>query len=122
MTNGLPLVDGHRIPKSKIEDYPPEQVVFVRMKEYIAARMAIPSISSLITEQEDNIKALAKDIAKETAKRFVSEIIPESLSRHLSEGQLNAQEQDLSYGLSETIKKQLYWELSQARFDAKNKD
>ena len=117
----LPLVDGHRIPKSKIEDYPPEQVEFVRMKEYIAARMPIPSISSLVTEQENNIKALAKNIATETAQRFIDEIIPESLSRHLSEGQLEIQKQDLSYGLYESLKKQFYWELTQARVDAKNK-
>ncbi len=117
----LPLVDGHRIPKSKISDYPPEQVVFVRMKEYIAARMPIPSISSLVTEQEDNIKALAKDIATETAQRFIDEIIPESLSRHLSEEQLEVQKHDLSYGLYESLKKQFYWELTQARVDAKNK-
>ena len=117
----VPLVDGHRIPKSKVKEYPPEEVIYVRMKEYIEARMPIPSLSEIMCQQEDRIKALVKDVVGQTVERFVEEIIPESLSRHLSEAQLNAQKQELSYSLSETIKKQLYWELNQSWFDAKER-
>ncbi|MDJ0648997.1 MAG: hypothetical protein QNJ60_09840 [Xenococcaceae cyanobacterium MO_188.B19] len=117
----LPLVDGRRIPKSKISEYPAEKVEYVRMKAYIEDKMPIPSVEEVITQQESNIKALAKDIAQETAQRFVKEIIPESLSRHLSPEQIEVQKQDFAYGLSESLKKQLYWELSQARVEAKNR-
>ncbi len=82
--------------------------------------MPIPSIEEVINQQEEKIKALGKDIAQETKQRFVTEIIPESVSKHLSEVELEAQKQDLSYGLSESIEKQLYWELSEARFKVKN--
>ncbi|MDJ0681016.1 MAG: hypothetical protein QNJ18_14250 [Xenococcaceae cyanobacterium MO_167.B52] len=117
----LPLVDGRRIPKAKVEDYPPEKVEYVRMKAYIKSRMPIPSVEEVISQQESNIKALAKDIAQEAAQRFVKDIIPESLSRHLSPEQIEVQKQDFAYGLSESLQKQLYWELSQARVEAKNK-
>ena len=115
----LPLVDGRRIPKAKIEDYPPEKIEYVRMKAYIESKMPIPSVEEVITQQESKIKALAKDIAQEAAQRFVKDIIPESLSRHLSKEQIEAQKQDFAYGLSESLQKQFYWELSQARVEAK---
>ena len=117
----LPLVDGRRIPKSKIEDYPPSKIEYVRMKAYIQSRMPIPSVEEVISQQESKIKALAQDIAQETAQRFVNEIIPESVPRHLSKEQIEAQKQDFAYGLSESIEKQLNWELSHARFEAKNR-
>ena len=41
--------------------------------------------------------------------------------RHLSKEQIEAQKQDFAYGLSESLQKQFYWELSQARVEAKNK-
>ena len=42
--------------------------------------------------------------------------------RHLSKEQIEAQKQDFAYGLSESLQKQLYWELSQARVEAKNQN
>ena len=119
----VPLVNGHRITRGSVKNYPPGEVVYVTRSDYQAGirtpEKPIPPISEIIKNQPEKIKALAKSIAEQTAQQFVQDIIPESLSANLSEAQLNAQKQELSYNLAEMIKTQLDWELNQALLDAK---